>query len=109
MTNSDDVRRLECIIEMTRNLAASSGPLVNLSGFSEICSQQKSPGRCRGLSLLEIRKIRSDQIRSVPRGYRGSAPAEAIVDSGRDKVGIAANAVGGKERAGGCRECRRAV
>jgi hypothetical protein len=82
----------------------SSGPLVNRSGFSEICSQQKSPGRCRGLGLLEI-----DQIRSILRDHRATAPTEAIVDSGRDKVGIAANAVGGKERAGRCRECRRAV
>jgi hypothetical protein len=45
MTNFDGVRRLECFIEMTRNLAASSGPIVNLSGLSQICTQQKkAPG-----------------------------------------------------------------
>src|SRR5258707_11490530 len=45
--------------------------------------------------------------RSILRNHLATAPAEAIVDSGRDKVGIAANAVGGKERAGGGREGRR--
>jgi hypothetical protein len=49
MTNSDDA------FDVTRNLAASGGPVVNLSDFSEIWTQQKSPGRCRGLSLLDIR------------------------------------------------------
>src|ERR1700730_15723400 len=64
MTNSDDVRRLECSIEMTRNLAASSGPLVNLSGFSEICTQQEKPRTMPGLKFAGVDQIRSDQIRS---------------------------------------------
>src|SRR6266851_5762641 len=100
---------------MTRNLAASSGPLVNLSGFSEICTQQEKPRTMPGLKFAGVDQIRSDQVRSgqvrsVPRGYRGSTPAaEAIVDAGHDKVGIAVNAVGGKEHAAGCREGRGAV
>jgi hypothetical protein len=64
-----------CLLEQSRPHVETrtfpcltSGPLVNLSGFSEICSQQKSPGRCRGLSLLEIRKIRSDQYLAATEG-----------------------------------------
>src|SRR5258708_40146421 len=64
----------------------------------------KKPREMRGLKFAGDR---SDQIKSILRDRRATAPAEAIVDSGRDKVGIAANAVGGKERAGGCREGRR--
>src|SRR5439155_20599365 len=48
--------------------------------------------------------------RSIPRGYRRSAPAaEAIVDAAHDKLGIAVNPIGGKYQAAGYREVRGAV
>jgi hypothetical protein len=52
---------------------------------------RKAPDDAGGSSSLEIG-------RSVPRSFRGFAPAaEAIVDAGHDKVGITVNAVGAKE------------
>jgi hypothetical protein len=103
-TDGVDVGRFERLIDMTSNLDArprtysSSVRFLGhraLSKKGQLFSQPFSP-------IMERR--------SIPRGYRRSAPAaEAIVDAGHDKVGIAGNAVGGKYQAAGYREVRGAV
>ena len=91
MIKSDDVRRLECFIEMTRNLPASSGPIINLSGLSEECTQQKKPRAMPGLRLgWRFRK-------SIYRPDRAGAPAEAVVHAHGDHIHVLADAVGCEE------------
>jgi hypothetical protein len=77
--------------DVTRNLAASGGPVINLSDFSEIWTQQKSPGRCRGLSLLEIR------AKSVTADGRA---AKTVVHAHGDHVHILADPIGRTSKQG---------
>jgi hypothetical protein len=71
MTNSDDDRRLECFVDMTRNLTASSGPLVNLSGFSELRTQQeKAPDDAGAQVRWRDRKINTSGAPRVRPNHR---------------------------------------
>jgi len=72
---------------MTRNLAASSGPIVNLSGLSQICTQQKKPRAMPGLRLA------GDKLLSVAGCHWRPVTAEAVVDAQGDHIYILADPV----------------
>src|ERR1700738_4649893 len=104
MTNSDDVRRLECSIDRSSNLAASGGPVVDLSGCCEIWTQQKSPGRCRGLVRRRLGKSVLPDDRTTP--------VETVVDASSDEVHILVDRVSAEYAAdrydsGSQNTCRR--